>query len=141
MFGANSAPEKYQQIIRQVLSGIDGLQNIADELVVHGKTQTEHVRNLENVIKRLAQRNLTLNLDKCSFRMTKVVFMELLLSKYGVGPTSERGKAALEAAPPSSASEVRSFLGMVGFSSRFISNFATITEPRRALSRQGTPFK
>ena len=72
--GANSAPEKYQQIIRQVLSGIDGVQNIADDLVVHGKTQAEQDRNLENVIKRLAQRNLTLNPDKCSFRMTKCDF-------------------------------------------------------------------
>ena len=53
-FGANSAPEKYQQIIRQVHSGIEGVQNIADYLVVHGKTQAEHDRNLENVIKRLA---------------------------------------------------------------------------------------
>ena len=141
MFGANSAPEKYQQIIRQVLSGIDGVQNIADDLVVHGKTQAEHDRNLENVIKRLAQRNLTLNPDKCSLRMTKIVFMGLLLSKYGVGPTSERVKAVLEATPPISASEVRSFMGMVGFSSRFIPNFATIAEPLRALTRQGTPFK
>ena len=30
---------------------------------------------------------------------------------------------------------------MVGFSSRFISNFATIAEPLRAVTRQGTPFK
>ena len=108
---------------------------------MHGKTQAEHDRNLENVIKRLAQRNLTLNPDKCSFRISKVVFMGLLLSKYGVGPTSERVKAVLEATPPTSASEVRSFLGMVGFSSRFIPNFATIAEPLRALTRQETPFK
>ena len=67
--------------------------------------------------------------------------MGLLLSKYGVGTTSERVKAVLEATPPTSASEVRSFLGMVGFSSRFIPNFATIAEPLRALTRQGTPFK
>ena len=67
--------------------------------------------------------------------------MGLLLSKYGVGPTSERVEAVLEATPPTSASEVRIFLGMVGFSSRFIPNFATIAEPIRALTRQGTPFK
>ena len=96
---------------------------------MHGKDQEDHDRNLENVVKRLEQRNLTLNPEKCSFGMNKVVFMGLLLSKHGIGPTHERVRAVLEATPPTTASEVRSFLGMVGFS------FATIAEPLR-----GTPF-
>ena len=102
MFGVNSAPEKYQQIIRQALSGINGVHNIADDLVVHGKNQEEHDRNLHSVIRRLEQKNLTLNPDKFSFRMDKVVFMGLLLSKYGIGPTKERVRAVLEANFPTS---------------------------------------
>ena len=47
LFGVNSAPEKCQQIIRQVPADIDGVQNIADDLVVHGKDD----QNLENVIR------------------------------------------------------------------------------------------
>ena len=46
----------------------------------------------------------------------------------------------LEAAQPTTPTEVRSFLGMVGFSARFIPNFATLAEPLRAISRQGVPF-
>ena len=108
MFGVNSAAEKHQQIIGQALSGINGVHNIEDDLVVHGKTKEEHDRNLHNVIKRLEQKTFTLNPDKCSFRMNKVVFMGLLLSKYGVGPASERVRAVLEANSPTSVSEVRS---------------------------------
>ena len=48
--------------------------------------------------------------------------------------------AVLEAAQPTTPTEVRSFLGMVGFSARFIPNFATLAEPLRAISRQGVPF-
>ena len=36
--------------------------------------------------------------------------------------------------------EVRSFLGMVGFSARFIPSFSTMAEPLREISRQGVPF-
>lgn len=36
-FGVSSALEKYQQIIRQVVSDISGVQNIADDLIVHGQ--------------------------------------------------------------------------------------------------------
>ena len=139
-FGVNSAPEKYQQIIRQVVSDIDGVQNIADDLIVHGKGIEEHDQSLHKVLQRLEEKNLTLNPMKCEFRMDKVVFMGLLLSKYGIGPTEERVRAVLEAVQPTTPTEVRSFLGMVGFSARFIPNFSTLAEPLRAISRQGVPF-
>ena len=139
-FGVNSAPEKYQQIIRQVVSDIDGVQNIADDLIVHGKSIEEHDQSLHKVLQRLEEKNLTLNPMKCEFRMDKVVFMGLLLSKYGIGPTEERVRAVLEAVQPTTPTEVRSFLGMVGFSARFIHNFSTLAEPLRAISRQGVPF-
>ena len=134
-FGVNSAPEKYQQIIRQVVSDIEGVQNIADDLIVQGKSIKEHDQSLHKVLQRLEEKNLTLNPMKCEFRMDKVVFMGLLLSKYGIGPTEERVRAVLEAVQPTTPTEVRSFLGMVGFSARFIPNFATLVEPLWAISR------
>ena len=139
-FGVNSAPEKYQQIIRQVVSDIDGVQNIADDLIVHGKSIEEHDQSLHKVLQRLEEKNLTLNPMKCGFRMDKVVFMGLLLSKYGIDPTEERVRAVLEAVQPTTPTEVRSFLGMVGFSACFIPNCSTLAEPLRAISRQGVPF-
>ena len=140
-FGVNSAPEKYQQIVTQVISDIGGVQNIADDLIVHGKNNEEHDRNLHRLMQRLEEKNLTLNAEKCQFRMDRVVFMGLLVSKYGIGPTEERVRAVLESSRPTTPTEVRSFLGMVGFSARFIPNFATIAEPLRAISRQGVPFE
>ena len=74
----NSAPEKYQQIIRQVVSDIEGALNIADDLVVHGKSIEEHDQSLHKVLQRLEEKNLTLNPMKCEFLMDKVVFMGLL---------------------------------------------------------------
>ena len=51
-------------------------------------------------------------------------------------------RAVKDASRPTTPSEVRSFfLGLVGFSSRFIPDFATIAEPLRALTRNGVKFK
>ena len=41
---------------------------------------------------------------------------------------------------PRNASEVRSFLGMTGYSSRFIPDYATLTKPLRDLTRSDTPW-
>ncbi len=67
MFGINSAPEKYQQIIRDVLRKCEGVANIADDLVVHGKDRAEHDRRLYAVLDRLQEVGLTLNPRKCEF--------------------------------------------------------------------------
>ena len=72
--------------------------------------------------------------------MTKVVFMGILPSKHGVGPTEEKVRAITEASQPQTPSEVRSFLGLVGFSARFIPDFATTADALRKLARTGEPF-
>ena len=42
--------------------------------------------------------------------------------------------------PPSNTSEVRSFLGLVIYCSKFVPNFAANTEPLRQLTRQKADF-
>ena len=64
----------------------------------------------------------------------------LTLSSKGIGPTESRVEAVVRAKEPKNAGEVRSFLGLVNFSARFIPNLASITEPFRELTRKDVPF-
>ena len=89
----------------------------------------------------MKERNLTLNGDKCEFGMDKITFMGHVLSKNGIGPTSERVKALLNAKEPQNAQEVKSFLGLVNFSARYIPNLATISEPLRRLTKKHVKFE
>ena len=127
-FCVNAAPEKYQHIFTQSMVGLQGLANIADDLIVHGQDMEELDKNLNCILKRLREK-LTVNADKCTFRMTRVVVMGLLLSKHGIGPTEEKVKVFVEASQPQTPSEVWSFLRLVGFSARFIPDFATTSDP------------
>ena len=140
MFGIASAPEVYQHIIQQVLQGCEGVQNIADDIIVHGPTIELHDQRLTKVLERLQEKGLTLNPEKCEFCIPKITFMGHLVSDKGIGPTEEKVKAVVDAREPKTASEVRSFLGLVNFCSRFIPDLATIAEPLRKLTRTTTPF-
>jgi len=91
-FGVNAAPEKYQHIITQTMAGLKGVANIAGDLVVHGQDSEEHDRNLIKVLERLKERGLTVNAKKCTFRMTKVVFMGLLLTRHGNRANQGKGQ-------------------------------------------------
>ena len=90
MFGVTSAPEKCQQVIRDVLRGCEGVANIADDLVVYGKGVEEHDRRLLEVLDRLSEVGLTVNGDKCEFRLTKVKFFGYELSSDGVSRSEEK---------------------------------------------------
>ena len=140
LFGVCSASEQYQHEIATVLAGIEGVENISDDIVVHGPDAETHDQRLRQTIEHLRDCGLTLNAEKCLFNMDRLVFMGMLLSETGIGPTEDRVKAVLEAGEPTSTTEVHSFLGLANYSSRFIPHFATLSEPLRRLTRKETPF-
>lgn len=141
LFGVCSASEQYQHEIQTALAGIEGQQNISDDIIVHGRNQEEHNARLEKVVKRLGECGLTLNAAKCQFSMDELTFVGMVLSERGISCAEDKVKAVLEAREPSTASEVRSFLGLVNYCGRFIPNLATVSEPLRRLTKQGTPFE
>ena len=141
MFGISCAPEIHQRIIQQVLADCEGARNIADDIVVFGSTVEEHDRRLDAVLQRLMRAGLTLNREKCRFRLTELVFMGHHLSRNGVTATNEKVSAVLKAREPRSPAEVRSFLGLVNFLGRFIPDLSTVTSPLRELTKTAAEWR
>ena len=141
MFGVSSAPEKYQQIIRDTLAqcGV-GVANIADDIVVYGSNVDEHDARLRKVLNHLQEVGLTLNKEKCQFRLHKLTFFGHKLTSDGVSPSEEKVKAIRDAEPPTKVSEVRSLMGLLQYSSRFIPDFSTVAEPIQRLCRKNVEF-
>ena len=139
-FGINSAPEKYQKIVQDVLCGCQGVANIADDLIVYGCGMKEHDEHLNVVLSKLEEAGLTLNKSKCEFRLTKLTFFGHDLSKEGVSPSKEKVGAILEARHPETIAEIRSFLGLVQYCAKFIPNLAQIAEPLRKITRKDVNF-
>ena len=140
LFGVNSALEQYQYEIQTVLAGIDGEENISDDIIVHGKDKKENDVRLERVIKRLGERGLTLNATKCQFSVEKLTFVGMVLSGNGISCAAEKVAAFTNAREPQNVSETHSFLGLVNYYGRLIPDLATISEPLRRLTKAGTPF-
>ena len=73
--------------------------------------------------------------------MTKLVFMGLMLTNKGIGPTEEKGKAVVKEREPQNALEVRSFLGLANYNAQFIPDFATVADLFCNLSKKGVCFR
>ena len=110
-------------------------------MIIHGSNLKQHDERLFAVLDKLKQSGLTLNKEKCQFRLNKLVFIGHVLSDKGVSITEERSKALMEARRPESVSEVRSFMGLVNFCGHFINDLASIAEPLTRLTRKDIPFK
>jgi hypothetical protein len=140
-FGICSASELFQNTIAQVLAGIPGCRNAADDILVAGRTIEEHNATLHQVLQRLQDSGLTLNKKKCSLLQTELDFWGIHLSPEGISISPSRVQALRELKRPNNAAEVRSLLGMTGWSSRFIKNYAAISAPLRNLTKQAVPWK
>ena len=53
MSGITSAPEIYQHAIQQALHGCEGVRNISDDIILHGKDDQQHNERLEKLLERL----------------------------------------------------------------------------------------
>lgn len=140
-FGISSAAEIFQNTVRQVIEGISGAINISDDILVHGKTQKQHDTALAAVFQRLRENHLTLHEAKCEFNKSTLKFFGHIFSADGMSADPEKVTAIRDAPPPENSTELRSLLGMAVFCSRYIEDFATITDPLRALTKKNVTWR
>ncbi|XP_065067305.1 uncharacterized protein K02A2.6-like [Rhopilema esculentum] len=139
-YDTNASAEIFQYTLQKALQGLNGVQNIADDIVVYGATREEHDANLDKCLERLKNKGLTLNKSKCKFLSETLDFFGQIFSKDGTRPDPKRVNDLLNAAVPKNAHDVRSLLGMANYSSKYIPNFATITAPLRELTKKNAHF-
>ena len=140
LYGANVGFECFQKQVEQVLAGIDNVINISDDITVYGSTIQEHDATLRKVLDRIRDYGLTLNLKKCKFRVTEIVFAGYKVSANGISLEESRVQTIMEMPEPTNATEVRSFLGMVNYCNKFIPDYSTISAPLRELTKKNTRF-
>ena len=120
MFGVNAAPEIFQRVLSGILRDIPGVTNFIDDILVFGKTKKEHDESLEKTLALLHAKGEKLNKEKCLFIKNELVFLGHVFGQKGISPEPKKVDAIRKAKPPTSVSELRSFLGMTQFVSRYI---------------------
>lgn len=109
--------------------------------MVFGENREQHDVALKEVLQRLSDSGLTLNGKKCVFRTNKISFFEVIFSQDGISPDPAKVKAVVEFSHPQIVKDLRSFLGMTNYCSRFIEGYAEICRPLRELTHKDKPWK
>ena len=84
----------------QTLERLDGVLNIADDILIYGvgdspeQANADHDRKLEALLQRCRERSIALNRDRLKLRVKRVKFMGHILTDHGMEPHPEREKSS-----------------------------------------------
>ena len=140
-FGIASPPALFQRTMDIILQGLDHVASIQDDILITGKDDDEHIKNLDSVLSRLDHYGLRLQLSKCKFMQKSVTYMGCVISASGISPTEEKVEAIKQAPSPENLTELRAFLGMINYHGKFIRNLSSILQPLNQLLQGNQEFK
>ena len=135
-FGVSSAPAIFQRTMETLLQGLHHVCVYLDDILITGRSQQEHLKNLEEVLKRLEEAGMHLKQEKCTFLMPEVEYLGHKICQEGLQPTESKVRAIADTPEPKRVSELRSFLGLVNYYGKFLPNLATTAAPLYTLLKK-----
>ena len=130
-FGLCNAPASFQREMNRIFFDLIGvcLFIYIDDLVVFSDSVESHISHLTKVFNILEENGLKVNLEKCSFFKNEVILLGHVLSTKGILPIPDKVKVILNWLPPKNTTQLKSFLGAIGYYRKFIKNFSQIANP------------
>ena len=139
-FGLTQAPAYFQQLVNEVLHGLPFAFGYIDDILIFSATPGQHIDHLRAVFERFKRADLKLSWDKCNFLKRHVQYLGHLISGQGIEPVKEKLSALQEMVEPKTVTEVRKFLGFVGYYRKFIPRFADIARALTNLTKKDNEF-
>ncbi len=139
--GLLGCPASFQRLMEGVLCNLQNVIVYIDDLLIHSDTHERHLQILEQVLQRLQQNHLKINLEKCIFGNKEVSYLGFTLTPEGIKPGKNKLKAIETARTPADVKTIRSFVGLCNFFRTHIKNFAIVAAPLFKLTRKDSGYK
>ena len=94
---------------------LPGVTGIADDIVISGRTRSEHDKNLKAVMGRAQETGVRFNPEKCQIAQTELSFFGHTISAAGLKPDPQKVQAIRNMDLSTSRADLQTFLGMVQY--------------------------
>jgi hypothetical protein len=86
-----------------------------DLLCISRSSLQDHLKKLEEVLRRLCDGGLKVNAEKSTFCTLEIEYLGYVLTRDGIKPQSNKAQEILAIQPPTNVKQLRHFLGMVQY--------------------------
>lgn len=138
--GLKNSPSTFQRVMDNVLKDLQNRICLVylDDIIVFSTSLQEHIINLEKVFQKLRESNFKIQMDKSEFLKLETSFLGHVICREGVKPNPDK-IAAIEKYPlPKTTTEIKRFLGLLGYYRKFIPDFARLTKPLTQCLKKGS---
>ena len=120
-------------MLGSVYIGLPGVTGIADDMMIFGRDEEEHDRNLILFLETTRKNGLVLNKRKLQFKKEEVSFFGHRWNSTGISPDPKKTESILRMEFPPDKDTMHSFLGLVNFLNRYTPRLAELCSPLRKL--------
>ena len=140
-FGLKNAGATYQRAATTLFHGMmhRDVEVYVDDMIVKSRDRSDHLAALQRFFDRIRQFRLRLNPKKCTFGVTFGKLLGHIVNERGIEVDPEKIKAIHDMPVPRNEKEIRGFLGILQYISRFIARLTDICEPIFCLLRKNQP--
>ncbi|GKC79209.1 putative reverse transcriptase domain-containing protein [Tanacetum coccineum] len=100
----------------------------------------DHEEHLKLILELLTKEELYAKFSKCEFWIPKVQFLRHVIDNKGIHVDPEKIESIKDWASPKTPTEIRHFLGLVGYYRKFIEGFSKIAKSMTKLTQKNVKF-
>uniref|UniRef100_A0ABD2X093 RNA-directed DNA polymerase n=1 Tax=Trichogramma kaykai TaxID=54128 RepID=A0ABD2X093_9HYME len=131
-------------LIRGLDTAITGmgnhLLNFVDDMLIISRNEEEHLAHVNELLESLDKHNITLKFKKSEFFKKEVEFLGFTLTKEGIRPQSNKIDLIKSFPPPKNVKQLKSFMGVINFYSKFAQNHASLLFPLLKLVKKSVKW-
>lgn len=138
-FGLKNSLSTFQRVMDNILREYIGKICLVylDDIIVFSRSLEEHSAHLTKILQAFQDNNLKVQIHKCEFFRKEVNFLGHVITPEGVKPNPDKIKVVQNWHLPKNETELRGFLGTIGYYRRFIQDFAKIVKPLTEQLKKG----
>ena len=139
-FGFRNAPATFQSHMDCILGELNEFTNVyINDISVFSANWDDHLKHLDLVFTCLKEEDLTIQAAKSQLGMNTCKFLGHVVGKDSIIPQQAKTRAVEQFRQHLNKSDVRAFLGLVGYYQKFILAFSSTAVPLTDLTKKSYP--
>eukprot|EP00919_Chromeraceae_sp_WS-2016_P016426 GHVR01039352.1.p1 GENE.GHVR01039352.1~~GHVR01039352.1.p1 ORF type:complete len:130 (-),score=9.82 GHVR01039352.1:70-459(-) len=123
-----------------VLSGLNNVTGIADDVYIYAENEHQHAIALTNLLNRFRENGIKIGANKIQYKLSTVNFYGITCTSDGHKPQDNKITSIVTMETPKNVKQLQSFLDMVQYLNQYSPLLADLCVPLYKLTRSETPF-